>query len=567
MRDNWGISLHSNRLVLLPYRKRNVAKYHEWMQSPFLLEATASEPLSLQEEYAMQRQWRDDPKKCTFIVHVVLDDGSLCMIGDTNFFFNDADDPLCVEIEIMIAETTYQRMGFATTSLQMMMAYGRQKLGIERFVAKIGYANAASLAMFTSAKLGYTVFEKHDWCEENHCVLDLRATGTGTATGAGTATATATGADLVVKLERMDRWSTLTRMQSNAPPLDEEYNLPHCAWSLSWFNTNVQQWLGLSNHAALFALGLTNRALYGLFSLRPQTKTNQSWGPLLRPTILSQANVTQHSTQHVHGGGGKLNRSADSEKSEEDSEDSEESIPNKNFSGIALFDTDSMFWVDLAGGELKFNGTSIYCRNDTKGNNDKDDTGHITWDGAIVMAKWLEKHSVVCKGKNVLELGAGTGFVGLSTIPCGAHHVFLTDLDYALHVATLNVNKNVLMQSIAQQHVTVRALDWYDTDLQQFTDQELKTVDVLVAADVVWQKVLVVPLAETIVRLLQRIKPNGAAYLLYTSRYGKEFDAFVVACFQDNGLVLAVQPYDDFCETYRYEDAAVWKISLAQYKR
>jgi hypothetical protein len=123
------------------------------------------------------------------------------------------------------------------------------------------------------------------------------------------------------------------------------------------------------------------------------------------------------------------------------------------------------------------------------------------------------------------------------------------------------------MQSIAQQHVTVRALDWYDTDLQQFTDQELKTVDVLVAADVVWQKVLVVPLAETIVRLLQRIKPNGAAYLLYTSRYGKEFDAFVVACFQDNGLVLAVQPYDDFCETYRYEDAAVWKISLAQYKR
>jgi hypothetical protein len=32
------------------------------MKDPFLQEATASEPLTLEEEYAMQASWRDDEK-------------------------------------------------------------------------------------------------------------------------------------------------------------------------------------------------------------------------------------------------------------------------------------------------------------------------------------------------------------------------------------------------------------------------------------------------------------------------------------------------------------------------
>ncbi|PGH05411.1 hypothetical protein GX51_02935 [Blastomyces parvus] len=70
--DKTLLALSSSRVLLVPYCKHHVPRYHEWMKDPEIQQATASEPLSLEEEYAMQTSWRTDADKLTFIICLPL---------------------------------------------------------------------------------------------------------------------------------------------------------------------------------------------------------------------------------------------------------------------------------------------------------------------------------------------------------------------------------------------------------------------------------------------------------------------------------------------------------------
>ncbi|KAM7381265.1 hypothetical protein PAMA_012216 [Pampus argenteus] len=154
MRMNENTLLEGHKVVLVPYNVAHVPRYHEWMKSPELQQLTASEPLSLDQEYDMERSWREDDDKCTFII---LDkqrwlDPSVeeeqCMMGDVNIFLTDPSDPSLAELEIMIAEPSYRGKGIGKEVVRMMMCYGVTKLGIKKFQAKIGLDNKISIAMF-----------------------------------------------------------------------------------------------------------------------------------------------------------------------------------------------------------------------------------------------------------------------------------------------------------------------------------------------------------------------------------------------------------------------------------
>ncbi|KAI5340136.1 PREDICTED: N-acetyltransferase [Prunus dulcis] len=156
------VSLEGGRVILVPYMKEHVPKYHEWMQDPALLQATGSEPLTLDQEYQMQLTWTQDPNKQTFLVldkQLVVGEFNHgqphveAMVGDVNLYMNDLDDPQMAEIEIMIAEPKSRGKGLGKESALMMMAFAVENLGIHIFRAKIGELNGASLSLFR--KLGF----------------------------------------------------------------------------------------------------------------------------------------------------------------------------------------------------------------------------------------------------------------------------------------------------------------------------------------------------------------------------------------------------------------------------
>ncbi|XP_029313077.1 alpha/beta-tubulin-N-acetyltransferase 9 [Cottoperca gobio] len=154
MKINENTLLEGQKVVLVPYNAEHVPRYHQWMKSPELQQLTASEPLSLEQEYDMQQSWREDDDKCTFII---LDkqqwaDSSVgeeqCMVGDVNIFLTDPTDLSLAELEVMIAEPGHRGKGIGKEVTRMMMSYGVTKLGVKKYEVKIGLDNQVSIAMF-----------------------------------------------------------------------------------------------------------------------------------------------------------------------------------------------------------------------------------------------------------------------------------------------------------------------------------------------------------------------------------------------------------------------------------
>ncbi|CAF3445092.1 unnamed protein product [Rotaria socialis] len=170
MHINSNTILFGRTILLVPYGKHHVKKYHTWMENEETRELTASLPLTIDEEYEMQQTWLNDKDKCTFIVlsKEIFDqthDEIESMIGDVNLFLNDLDDIHCGEIEIMIPQATERHKGYGIETFYTFIRYAIETLNITRFVVKIGLQNLPSINLFTK-KLQFLEIEKSEVFQE-----------------------------------------------------------------------------------------------------------------------------------------------------------------------------------------------------------------------------------------------------------------------------------------------------------------------------------------------------------------------------------------------------------------
>lgn len=121
------------------------------------------------------------------------------------------------------------------------------------------------------------------------------------------------------------------------------------------------------------------------------------------------------------------------------------------------------------------------------------DVGCVVWDAAIVLSKFLERRECVepglFSGRSVVELGSGTGIVGIMAATLGAD-VTVTDLEDLQDLMKTNIEKNSALITGSCQ---AKVLKWGE-DILDFSPSP----DYVLMADCIYYEESLKPLLKTL---------------------------------------------------------------------
>jgi len=126
--------------------------------------------------------------------------------------------------------------------------------------------------------------------------------------------------------------------------------------------------------------------------------------------------------------------------------------------------------------------------------NAKECCGGYLWRAETVTLQYLENMNVFPEGhwkdKYVIEVGSGTGLIGLFLVHVGAY-VALTDQNSMLPL----IQQNVSINNLPENRVNVSELFWGVTDCTLFTKN---SVDYIIACDCIYLEIAFDPLVKTL---------------------------------------------------------------------
>ncbi|XP_077997737.1 protein N-lysine methyltransferase METTL21A-like [Glandiceps talaboti] len=191
----------------------------------------------------------------------------------------------------------------------------------------------------------------------------------------------------------------------------------------------------------------------------------------------------------------EVNQHCDRKKKAEN-QSSEPEPPNSQSMAVVVYNPTHIQPFKLQDRQFRFVGKDISIKQDW-GNIG---VAAVVWDAAIVLCDYLEKSVKKSKlnlsNQRLIELGAGTGLVGMVAALLGAD-VIVTDRQMALKQLQENINRNLKPTGDSSEiRINVQELDW-GQNLEDYAEP----FDIILGADIIYIKETFPDLLKTLIHL------------------------------------------------------------------
>ncbi|KAF7560631.1 hypothetical protein G7046_g3491 [Stylonectria norvegica] len=169
-------------------------------------------------------------------------------------------------------------------------------------------------------------------------------------------------------------------------------------------------------------------------------------------------------------------------------------------------------------------------------------TGLRTWEAALHLGNWLFENPYIVRGKRILELGAGTGYLSILCAGyLGAEHVIASD---GSERVIYNLTENFLLNNLQDStKITPMEVKWGHALLGM--EEEVwnggRPVDVVLGADITYDHNANAALVATLLEVFT-LQPAVEVYISATQRNERTFKVFLDRC-RENHLSVDYIPY------------------------